>query len=241
MSFENRLPEMLDDAIPELATSVDDVITDALARGYQRRRRRRVLQTATVSLSVVALSASGLLLLRPQQSHHPVAATPTAATSTQSAADSAIPTPRSVARKLTGLLSRTGRVSDVRTEKAERDGGSMATVVYDDGHGKVSVAGMVVSMSRARQHGGGRLTCESERPPACGVRTLADRAVLLSRQTTWDGSPQGRLFVVEFARKDGVLITVANMNAGHKAGPATRRIPPLTLSRLVTIAMNGGW
>lgn len=243
MEIEERLPQLMREAVPDVGLRVEGLVAGAVDRGRRRRRRRRLRSGLESVLVVVLLAlpiAAAGYVLRARPDGPSTASQPAVAESP--AADRAPVGPEAVARTLVRLLSSTGRVSDVRSTTSSI-GESVGTVGYDDGRGPAAVSAVVsVRKAGATAAGAGEWSCAGDPAIGCTARTLPDGSVLVTRQHPAPGTVGTASWSATVGRPDGTVVSVREWNSARaKGAPAGRTHPPLSLDRLVSIATDPDW
>jgi hypothetical protein len=240
-AFADVLHRVADDLAPADRRAL---MSAGFARGRTLRRRRTAAVTAGVAVLALA-GGGGLLAATSGNGAGHTAATGTttgvAAPALHNTASVASIAPSYTARQVENLLISMlphGQISD-RLGRGTEDTAPYAQLVFDDGHGPAEVS--VV------------LQTQSDVPQNC---TAADAAGDYCRQTTvhggtltiWEGWEYSdhrnntKEWMAEYRHQDGALVSVSEWNApSEKDAPASRPNPPLTATRLASIATAPAW
>ncbi len=235
------LPHLLERAVPDRRPPVHPLVAGGLARGYRRRRLRRLGQVAGVAAAVVALSLPIGLVANAVQDR-PTAAQPGAPATGSPSAGAAGPLVHSQQGVLEALVVLLQPKGTVTWPVSGRGNGAAyrASVRFDDGHGPALVAAAVwASPASANVPAAG--TCTPG--PDCVTTELADGSMLygrLDRVTAVD--PAEAVAMAWLVRPDGTAVSLQAWNATEaKGSDITRPAPPFTVAQLVEMVQAPVW
>jgi hypothetical protein len=235
------LPHLLERAVPDRRPPVHPLVVGGLARGYRRRRLRRLGQVAGVAAAVIALSLPVGLVANAVLGQ-PTPAQPGASAQGSPSAGAAGPLVHSQQGVLEALVVLLHTKGTVTWQVMDRVTGAAygASVWFDDGHGQALVTGAVWgSLASARLPAAGDCTPG----PDCMTTTLADGSMLYGRfDRVTTVNPAEVTVVAWLVRPDGTAVSLRVWNAAEaKGSDVTRPAPPFTVAQLVEMVQAPVW
>jgi hypothetical protein len=235
------LPHLLEQAVPDRRPPIHALVAGGLARGYRRRRLRRLGQVAGVAAAVVALSLP-IGLVAHSVGDRPTAARAGASAQPSQSAGAAGPLVHSEQGLVEALVALLHTKGAMTWQMIDRVTGPAygASVWFDDGHGQVLVTAAVwTSLASAGLPAAGDCTPG----PECVTTALADGSVLygrLGRDTTVH--PTQVIAIAWLVRPDGTALSLGVRNAaGAEGSDVTRPAPTFTVVELVEMVQAPVW
>jgi hypothetical protein len=240
MSFEQRLPGALREAVRDVHPPVS-LVAGGLARGRRMRRTRRR------RLAVGAAALAGLLAAGGVAAGTSMVGGAGRTTRPMTSATSPSDIGLDTLKILKSLLPPGGKISEASGWGIENSVPRMhqfpvgAGLVYDDGHGGSTLG---VGIRRSVQHEWVSDCRHITRFDRCTSRTLPDGSVLVVDQgyRTPYTDRSVKYWIASVIRRDMVHISVSETNEGSaSAGRPLRRDPVLTPAQLAAIVTDPAW
>ncbi|MGE7439577.1 hypothetical protein [Kitasatospora sp. NPDC001175] len=236
MPFDNAFSELLRDAADLAPDTPGDVLADAGERLGRGRVLRRRAATAAGACAALALAGLFSVAIQPGGVTAPAASRPRT--------NPAI-TGQFMIDTLTSLLP-PGRIDDTYGEGSSApQGGPMAHVAYDDGHGAsaitLSTDWVALPISAGTQ--GTQCPDPTERPTEGCTRTVGtDGSILVIEKFKPEpgGGPTSTWTAI-WTGPDGRRVRLDEMNSRTAGPPLTRAEPALSADQLAAVVSSPAW